>query len=944
MWQDLPPYVPSSARIQATRRYAIVGSKLTGSMIVFMVILAVLITAGVRGEIPRKINYQGKITDQESGGPLVGSCSMVFRIYDQADGGSQLWSESRTVEADSAGIFSVILGEATPVNLSFEDPVWLEVEVGGEALSPRREIVSVPFAFHAITAATAASCDSLGGVASDSVWTSMNDGEYSGLDADRVDGLDAAAFSDSGHVHDFRYVHRESLATAGLVNNGSNPVDWTRIKGIPAGLADGVDDVGGSGDGHSLDAADGSPLDAVYVDNEGFVGIGTASPQERLHLTGAEARILIEGAASDPEVQLAATTDQPSEVWKIYKDRGTGELRFAQDGDRLAIRMDTGNVGVGTAAGGEKLIVGGNIDLTGHLKMNSHTVLSFEGTANTFVGPGAGINNVTSGTTGTSNTFVGEASGWANTLGMENVFVGDSTGYSNSQGFYNVFVGHAAGFSNSDGQDNVFVGALAGLNNQDGHWNTFLGSHAGRNNSGGTSNTSVGSGAGAGIVGGSDNTFVGQGAGHGIVSGSGNVCLGNFAGQSADGTGNVYIGHMAGLGLDEGGSNKLCIANGPESTDVLIFGDFSTGDLGLGTRQPACRLQVSSPTSNFGMLRIENSNTGDNEASIGFRPGRDATGADMWVAGYGAWSTNGFVIGKEAPLFVVDPDGDVGIGVENPALRLEVEQPSSCWIQAKADGGVGIAGLALENDNGSWEIDCRGDMFDVLAFIRPGGMSVDPAVVIEPGGDVGIGVDNPERKLHLKGDAPRVLVESASAGSPEVNFKHSGDPASDIWAIYKHGDSDDLRFYQNGNKVWFKGGSGNMGLGGDPGGYRLYVNGSACGTSMYSVCSDRSLKRDIQGIEAALDKVISLEGVSFLWRTDEYEERNLDSGRHYGLIAQDVEEVLPEVVSEGGGGERAVAYAEIIPVLIEAIKAQQGRIEVLEERLAELETQKTGSR
>jgi hypothetical protein len=127
-----------------------------------------------------------------------------------------------------------------------------------------------------------------------------------------------------------------------------------------------------------------------------------------------------------------------------------------------------------------------------------------------------------------------------------------------------------------------------------------------------------------------------------------------------------------------------------------------------------------------------------------------------------------------------------------------------------------------------------------------------------------------------------------------------------------------------------------MGLGGDPGGYRLYVNGTACGTSAWSICSDRSLKRDITGVAGALDKVMSLEGVSFLWRTGEFEDRNFNSGRHCGLIAQDVEEVLPEVVTENVEGERAVAYAEIIPVLIEAIKSQQGRIEVVEERLAEL--------
>jgi hypothetical protein len=60
-------------------------------------------------------------------------------------------------------------------------------------------------------------------------------------------------------------------------------------------------------------------------------------------------------------------------------------------------------------------------------------------------------------------------------------------------------------------------------------------------------------------------------------------------------------------------------------------------------------------------------------------------------------------------------------------------------------------------------------------------------------------------------------------------------------------------------------------------------------------------------------------------------------GQHFGVIAQEVEDILPEVVTDGRTGEKAVAYAEIIPVLIEAIKAQQVQIEALEARMAEME-------
>lgn len=60
-----------------------------------------------------------------------------------------MWSEDRTVNADSLGIVSVILGSQTEIALPMEDSVYLEVVVDGEVLSPRREVVSVPFALHA---------------------------------------------------------------------------------------------------------------------------------------------------------------------------------------------------------------------------------------------------------------------------------------------------------------------------------------------------------------------------------------------------------------------------------------------------------------------------------------------------------------------------------------------------------------------------------------------------------------------------------------------------------------------------------------------------------------------------------------------------------------------------------------------------------------------------
>ena len=201
---------------------------------------------------------------------------------------------------------------------------------------------------------------------------------------------------------------------------------------------------------------------------------------------------------------------------------------------------------------------------------------------------------------------------------------------------------------------------------------------------------------------------------------------------------------------------------------------------------------------------------------------------------------------------------------------------------------------------------------------------------------LGLGTLSPERKLHIVGEGPRVLIE-ASAGSPEVNLKTAGDDVSEVWAIYKHGVAEDLRFYQNGDRVTSQNGTGDVGIGTtNPAGYRLYVNGSAFATGSWQP-SDARLKADLKPIEGALSKVLQLRGISFVWRTDEYADRGFPEGRHYGVLAQEVEQVLPEVVREGSDGDKAVAYAELIPVLIESVKELKAENEALKQRIETLE-------
>lgn len=93
----------------------------------------------------------------------------------------------------------------------------------------------------------------------------------------------------------------------------------------------------------------------------------------------------------------------------------------------------------------------------------------------------------------------------------------------------------------------------------------------------------------------------------------------------------------------------------------------------------------------------------------------------------------------------------------------------------------------------------------------------------------------------------------------------------------------------------------------------------------YNSSSDKRLKKEVKTIQSALDKVIDLRGVSFVWK-----EGNQKS---FGLIAQEVEKVLPEVVSTDESGYLGIRYNNIIGILVEAVKEQQKQIDELKSKL-----------
>lgn len=241
------------------------------------------------------------------------------------------------------------------------------------------------------------------------------------------------------------------------------------------------------------------------------------------------------------------------------------------------------------------------------------------------------------------NYFIGHESGLKNISGLHNSFLGYQSGRELTEGEFNVFIGHKSGLSNSDGSYNVFIGNGSGMNSTSAFYGTFAGHNSGYYNTGffnsyfgcnsgfatiaGASNTFIGVNAGRLFEKGSSNTFVGTDAGEGgpgdvydhstllygdnntalgfqagnlITGGDNNVYIGSKSGSANEsGSGNVFIGFES--GASETGSNKLYIANA-NTAAPLLYGDFATGRLGIGTKTLSEKLNVAGGASFSGTI------------------------------------------------------------------------------------------------------------------------------------------------------------------------------------------------------------------------------------------------------------------------------------------------------------------------------------------------------
>ena len=108
-------------------------------------------------------------------------------------------------------------------------------------------------------------------------------------------------------------------------------------------------------------------------------------------------------------------------------------------------------------------------------------------------------------------------------------------------------------------------------------------------------------------------------------------------------------------------------------------------------------------------------------------------------------------------------------------------------------------------------------------------------------------------------------------------------------------------------------------------------NGDAIFNGDVKVTSDKRLKSNIISLGSTLTKLLQIDGKSYTMKKDESEKQKI------GLLAQDIEKVFPELVSESNG-IKSINYQGLVPVLINALKEQEEKIKFQERKLLRLES------
>ena len=285
-------------------------------------------------QAPATLNHQGYLTNA-SGEPIDGNVLLTFRLYDAETDGTELWSETQGLEINE-GLFHATLGLSESLSaLAFDAPYWLGITVNsGDELAPRFPLSATPYSLHASSVADNA------------------------VTLDAIDPSEAA----DGQV----------LAVE------SGEAVWKTLGN------------GSGGSSNTLSAADGDPETAVFVDNEGQVGVGRTNPIRALSVNGSltfsnvtdetEAAqtplaFMFESGTANPLRGLFAHSPSfPN--WGLFYEDAPDAMHFLRAGQSvMTVGLGQSRVGINTDNPTEALSVDGTIEsIDGGFKFPDETI------------------------------------------------------------------------------------------------------------------------------------------------------------------------------------------------------------------------------------------------------------------------------------------------------------------------------------------------------------------------------------------------------------------------------------------------------------------------------------------------------------------------------------------------------------------------------------------
>ena len=277
----------------------------------------------------------------------------------------------------------------------------------------------------------------------------------------------------------------------------------------------------------------------------------------------------------------------------------------------------------------------------------------------------------------------------------------------------------------------------------------------------------------------------------------------------------------------------------------------------------------------------------------------------------------------------ISTNGKVGIGTTSPTGLLHIYGTDAAFrIQNNGTGNMQFGQWDTINNriqsSGRDFLLTQTDSFNMLFHTNS-----TERMRITSGGNVGIGTSSPAAKLTVSGTQVETHINNGDTNTLALGGFSGG--RHFIKSINLGVALTPLTLQASS----FTFDTGNVGIGTTSPSYPLHVSGSSGGISIYATndiaaFSDESVKTELQIIDNAIDRIKQINGYTYV-RIDD-----LSNIRRAGVIAQEVQKVLPEVVSENNDGTLNVAYSNMVALLIEGMKEQQSQIDELKQRLDNL--------